>query len=420
MFKYYTIHNVLGWMKTSFLALIFYTAMPNTGFSSPIKFINYHFENGSPLFWEIQEDSSVLISLIYDYERDSPNRAAGHWHFQVFADKGSSMKLVLQNFNNVWNGRLGSPIHDNTTCYLSVDGKNWEAIETNKTTDNRLEIEFIMPYDSVYVARLEPYRVSDLMKLISEIKDHPLIKVTEIGRTVENHPLEIIRVGHVNAPKRVLIRGRAHPWEPGGNWVIEGLIKNLLKKDPKISKYLESYCIYILPIANMDGVINGGTRFNLRGMDLNRKWDNNADPYLAPENAALEKWLTDQIGLGLKPDLAIDFHNDAGGRLHISRPNINLEQYLANMKKMEDLLRKHSWFTEGSTGSQFRNPGSFGEGLLERYGIDAFVYELNANWIADLNKVPFGDDWMLLGEQLCEVFLAYFSETTSKKKAVTR
>lgn len=382
----------------------------STGMASSFKHINYHIENGSPLFYEIQKDSSVLISLIYDNERNSPNRAAIHWHFQVFAEKDFRMRLVLQNFDNIWNGRLGSPIKDNTTCYLSVDGKNWQVIETNKTPENRLVINFIMPADSVYVARLEPYRVSDLEKLKTEIENHPLIHIVEIGRTVENRPLEIIRIGQEDAQNRILIRGRAHAWEPGGNWVIQGLIKNLLKNDPKISEYLSMYCVYILPMANMDGVAHGGTRFNLQGMDLNRNWDKKADPFLAPENAALERWLAHQIEAGLKPDLAIDFHNDSGGNLHISRPDINLDSYLSKMERFEVLLRKHTWFTEGSTGSNFRNPGTFGEGLLERYGVDALIFELNANWIAGLNKAPFGKDWMLLGEQLCEVFYTYFSE----------
>ncbi len=402
-------------LKIKITALLFlFGFIWNKGTASSFKHINYHIENGSPLFYEIQEDSSVLISLIYDNERNSPNRAAGHWHFQVLADKESRVKLVLQNFDNIWNGQLGSPIKDNTTCYLSVDGKNWQVIETNKTSENRLEIDFIMPADSVYVARLEPYRISDLEKLKAEIENNPHIQITEIGRTVENRPLEIIRIGHEGAPNRILIRGRAHAWEPGGNWVIQGLIKNLLKNDKKIDEYLSSYCIYILPMANIDGVAHGGTRFNLQGMDLNRNWDKKADPFLSPENAALERWLAHQIEVGLKPDLAIDFHNDSGGNLHISRPNINLDRYLSNMERFEELLRKHTWFTEGSTGSNFRNPGTVGEGLLERYGIDALIYELNANWIAGLKKAPFGKDWILLGEQLCEVFYSYFPENEQK------
>lgn len=395
------------------LLLCFTVGLPALAVNSnpSLEYIDYHFENGSPLFWDVREDGSIVVSLLYDHERNSPNRAAIHWHFRIYAKKDADLKIVLQNFDNIWNGVAGSPINDKTSCYISVDGRKWTNIICHKTPENRLEFNITMPADSVYVARLEPYRLSDLEKLKSEIRDHPLVKITQIGETVEGRPLEIIRVGYVTAPHRVFIRARAHAWEPGGNWVVQGLIKNLLRNDPKIKAYLERYCIYILPMANKDRVAHGGTRFNLRGKDLNRNWDKPADPYLAPENAALENWLRRQTDLGFKPDLAIDFHNDSGGKIHIARPEVNLDAYLVNMEKFEALLRKHTWFTEGSTGSNFRNPGSIGEGFLERFGVDSFVYELNANWIEGLKKVPFGRDWELLGKQLCQVFYDYFGDS---------
>lgn len=375
---------------------------------TPLVYINTLFENGSPLHWEIQPDGTILISLMYDHERSSLNRASGHWHFQVRAEAGSDLTLVLQNFYNIWNGMPARPANGNTSCYASQDGQNWTSILTERIEDERLRIRIHMESDSLYVARLEPYRVSDLEQLLDTIRDHPLVKIAEIGKTVEGRPLEIVRVGHANAPHRIFIRGRAHAWEPGGNWVIQGLINNALRSDQKSRRLLDTYCLYILPMANKDRVARGGTRFNMRGMDLNRKWDKPADPDLAPENAALEAWLDRMIKRGFKPHLAIDFHNDGGGNLHIARPNVNLESYLANMERFEHLLRKHTWFTEGSTGSNFRNPGSIGGGLLERFGIDAVVYELNANWIEGLQKVPLGRDWELLGRQLHNVFYEYF------------
>jgi len=62
----------------------------------------------------------------------------------------------------------------------------------------------------------------------------------------------------------VFLRARAHAWEPAGNWVVEGLVHRLLKHDKEAKKYLERYCVYILPIANKDGVALGRTRFNLQ------------------------------------------------------------------------------------------------------------------------------------------------------------
>jgi len=77
------------------------------------------------------------------------------------------------------------------------------------------------------------------------------------------------------------------------------------------------------------------------------------------------------------------------------------------------MLRKHTWFTEGSTTPSFRNPGSIGEGLLERFGIDACVLELNANWIAGLDDYPSAKNWQLFGAQICKALYHYFDDSIS-------
>ena len=377
---------------------------------NPLVYIDTTFENASPLFWEIGDAGEVNVFLMYDHERSSPNRAAGHWHFRVEAPKGSELPIVLNNLQNIYNGRKGSPAKDKTITYVSADGKNWHASETDLLDGNRVKFALRMEADEMYVARLEPYRLSDLQKLLDEIRGSKHVEIKKTGETVEGRPLEMIRVGSHDAPHRVLIRARAHPWEPGGNWVVQGMIRRLLKGDKKALAYLDRYCVFIMPMANKDGVARGWTRFNTAGKDLNRNWDIPADPAYAPENCALEAWIKSMIARGRKPDLMIDFHNDQGGKLHISRPNIDLEPYLARMTRFESLLREHTWFTEGATGGNYRNPGTIGEGLLERYGIHACVHELNANWIAGLDAYPSGKNWELYGEQLCEVIYELFGD----------
>ena len=201
----------------------------------------------------------------------------------------------------------------------------------------------------LYVARMEPYRLSDLDRLLESIRSHPLVRITTIGKTAEGRDLEIVRIGNPAAPYRVFVRARAHPWEAGSNWVAEGLIQRLLKDDAEAKRFLRLYSVNVLPMANKDGVARGRTRFNLRGKDLNRNWDKPADPELAPENAALERWLEGEIAAGRRPHLALELHNDGNGRLHVSRPPVpQLERHLARMAIFEELLRSKTWFTEGS------------------------------------------------------------------------
>ena len=133
-----------------------------------------------------------------------------------------------------------------------------------------------------------------------------------------------------------------------------------------------------------------------------------ADPALAPENAALEQWLERAIRAGQRPHLAVELHNDGGGRLHISRPaGPDLQRHVERMAVFEQLLRAHTWFTEGSTPPSFRNAGTLGDGWLERYGIDAVVHELNCNWIAGLKDFPSARHWQAYGEGLAQVFYEY-------------
>lgn len=370
----------------------------------PLIFINTNFENASQLDWEIGGDGVVQVSMIYDHERSSPNRANGHWHFQVIGEPGSDITFLLKNFENVWNGMKGVPISEKTNTLVSEDGRNWRVIPADFVNGNQLRFTVPMSAGSLYVASVEPYRISDLENLLAEIKENPLIEIMPVGHTAEGRPLEIIRAGDPNAPYRVFLRARAHAWEPGGNWVVQGLIRSFLQDDA--AQYRKRYCLYIMPMANKDAVARGRTRFNTLGKDLNREWDRPADAVLTPEKHAFEVWLKKMIDQGKKPHFAIDLHNDQGGNLHVNLPTPDNARYTANLKRFENLLFKHTWFREGA--SHVKNPGSFGEGMAARFGIDATVYELNYEWIKGLNKEPMGKDWELLGKQLREVFYQYF------------
>lgn len=387
-------------MKTLFLLFLFFS----TCASAQVKYVNTAFENASPASWRVDSATNTInIDLIYDHERSSVNRANGHWHFQVEAEPGTDATIILNNFENIWNRMPGYPVSAKTNCMISVDGKKWTHIP-GEFKNGTLIFKYHFDAAKIYFASVEPYRISDLDRFLSKIKKNPLIQITTVGKTPEGRSLEIIRVGNPNAPHSVFLRARAHSWEPAGNWITEGLVNSLLEKDA--AKYLKRYCVYIMPMANKDGVAHGRTRFNTQGVDLNRKWDKPADSINAPEKVAFESWLKAMIAKGKKPDLAIDLHNDQNGNVHANLPREDNKDYTEHINRFVDLLYKHTWFREGKTNVV--NEGSFGEGLADRFNIDAIVYEFNYEWAAGLNKVPMGEDWMGLGKQLREVFWLYF------------
>ena len=162
--------------------------------------------------------------------------------------------------------------------------------------------------------RFTPFLILKILN--QDISGNQNFTVIPVGSTLEGRPLEIIQLGNPDAHHSVIIRARAHPWEPGGNWVVEGLINKFIGENSK--KWKETFCIYIMPMANKDGVARGMTRFNTAGMDLNRKWDKISDPELCPEKYALEKFIEELITKGIKPSLGIDIHNDDAGGINLA------------------------------------------------------------------------------------------------------
>jgi hypothetical protein len=379
--------------------------------SSPLEFIDTSFENASPLWYDVV-DGVVRIHLLYDHERSAPNRAAGHVHFAINARPGAKLTLEFLNLDNVYNGKPDSIARAVRAMAISEDGRTWRTVPTERPADDRVQLRVEMTGPTLYVAHVEPYRLSDLERLLDSIKKHPRVRITSIGKTAGGRDLEMIHIaapGAGPAPYRVFVRARAHPWEAGSNWVAQGLIQRLLKDDDEARRFLQVYSVSILPMANKDGVARGGTRFNLRGKDLNRDWSAPANPEWSPENAALERWLEAEIAAGRKPHFAIELHNDGNGRLHISRPPVpQLDRHLARMAVFEELLRAKTWFTEGTTPPGSRTAGTLGDGWLERYGIDAAVHEFNVNWIAGRKDYPSSRHWMDYGASLAEVFHDYF------------
>ncbi len=367
------------------------------------------FENASPVWYDFAPDGSIRVHLLFDHERNSPNRAAGHIHFRVDAAAGAKLTIEFQNLENIYNGRPGSVARELKSLAVSPDGVTWQPVATRAMPDERVALDVEMPGPQLYVARIEPYRLSDLDKWLSSIADHPLAAITPIGKTVEGRTLEIVRAGDPAAPHHVFLRARAHPWESAGNWVVQGLVNRLLQDGPESRAFRQRYCLWVLPMANKDGVAHGMTRFNMAGKDLNRDWDQPADPQLAPENHALEAWLAGMVAAGRCPDLALELHNDGYGRLSPARSTLPHDQdYLDRMTAWETLLRKHTWFTEGSTTPGAATVCTLADGWLQRFGVDAAVQEFNCDWIAGLNARPTGLHWVSFGEGLAGALYEYF------------
>jgi len=148
----------------------------------PLEFIDTSFENASPVWYEFATDGTVLVHLLYDHERSSPNRAAGHIHFQLHAKPGARLTLEFRNLDNVWNGVGGSVARESKTVVISEDGREWKSVPTESLPENRVRLHVTMPGPRLYVARVEPYRLSDLDRFLAAIRTNRLVQLASLER----------------------------------------------------------------------------------------------------------------------------------------------------------------------------------------------------------------------------------------------
>ncbi len=409
----YRVQNLKKTLLIFLLILSGYN-LKSQNLSTEIEFIDYYFENGSPLKWKIVNDT-LVISLLPDYQRETLNRQTDHWYFKIMGKRDTRIKLTIEKMlPDVYNGRPATDWWNYKTgipCYVSYDNKIWQPLKTTTLPGKEIFLEFTMESEEVYLARLPVYTTSHLNSLINRIKDTKDISVFQIGKTPEKRPLEIIWLGNPGAKNQIVLRARAHPWEPGGNWVLEGLIDEFIRENGK-GKF-KNFCFSILPMANMDGVVRGMTRFNVSGMDLNRTWDKAPDSLLCPENFAFENYIKDLIKKGKPPVLVVDFHNDDKGDIHLTKRDKKDVQFIQNMQRFEKLMREHTSFSESFryAWSDDGQPDvwTINNGLYSRCKLESFVYELNANWITGLGKIPSATDWKVIGKGLLYVFYEYYS-----------
>jgi murein tripeptide amidase MpaA len=86
-------------------------------------------------------------------------------------------------------------------------------------------------------------------------------------------------VDHNREKPIIFVTSRVHPGESNASWMMKGLMDILLfpqtEEEKDIAQFLrEEFEFYLVPMLNVDGVINGNYRCSLAACDLNRKWNN--------------------------------------------------------------------------------------------------------------------------------------------------
>lgn len=212
----------------------------------------------------------------------------------------------------------------------SYDRENWFRVET-EFDGQVMSIKHTPETDSVYYAYFEPYSWERHLALLGSVEQSELVRVEDLGSTLDGNDLNVVVVGDPAAAKKVWIIARQHPGETMAEWLVEGTLNALLDPaNPHARAILDQAVLYIVPNMNPDGSIRGNLRTNAAGANLNREW---MTPSLetSPEVYFVKKKI-EEVGC----DLFLDIHGDEGLPYVFVAGSEMLEGFSDQQKKEQD------------------------------------------------------------------------------------
>ena len=252
-----------------------------TQLNAQIKF-SADFESGSMERAELVKHENVngTETLTYDfYSRFDPANPArptlapsARWYY--FKMSGVKGKEVILNVKN----------SDARRPYYSYDNQNWTRFSATESPDEKTIIKKY-DQDEVYIAYYIPYTYSRLLGRIQDWVKNEWVDLSSIGQSEHGRNMPLLTITNKNGKqnkKVVYIHGRVHTSETPGTWHLERMIDQLVADTPYAHSLRENTIYYILPFTNPDGVVEGMSRSNSNGVNMEVNWDD-------PENVTTKE-----------------------------------------------------------------------------------------------------------------------------------
>ncbi|QYJ99800.1 M14 family metallopeptidase [Shewanella psychrotolerans] len=162
---------------------------------------------------------------------------------------------------------------DDYQAVATYDRQQWFRLPT-RYQDGTLTIQVELDCDAIQIAYFAPYSYERHQDLLSAVQVHPLVSLEHLGLTLDERDITLVKVGNGDENKaNIWITARQHPGETMAEWLVEGLLNNLLDSDsPTAKSLLDKANFYIVPNMNPDGSVRGHLRTNAVGVNLNREW----------------------------------------------------------------------------------------------------------------------------------------------------
>ena len=290
-----------------------------------------HFESGN--LAKVFYLENYTYHCILEYDRN-PSRSCQWFYFQIKnARKDRNYKFYITGFHKskglytsgakiFWYSTIRAK-QENISWTRGGDNYSYGFLPGQKTKKKRstvsFEIDFPFNNDIIYMCYALPYTYSDLLRDISvwSEKDQwvksDILCQTSGGRDIPYLTVtdEKSEIQEYERPY-IFVTARIHPGESNASFLMRGFMQFLLSDTKEASFIRRNYIVKIVPMLNIDGVIEGFYRVSLSGNDLNRMWSC-PDAILHPDILNTKKMFA-QLAQDREVKMYLDFHGHS--RLH--------------------------------------------------------------------------------------------------------
>ncbi len=203
------------------------------------------------------------------------NQTINCWfYFKIFNfNKQQNIKLYLVNSPTIC-----TPIF----IVYSPDNTHWHKIHFSQSSN--LYTLFVIPKtkaDTLFIALTYPYTYNTLLTFLKSIKKNPFVHISTLTTSKHGHKVPLLTISDFssknNSKDLVWIIARQHAFEAPANYCLQGIIKFFISNTSLADTFRKNTIAFIVPMMDVDNVINGFSGRMQMPIDFNRDWMKN--PY---------------------------------------------------------------------------------------------------------------------------------------------
>lgn len=299
----------------------------------------------------------------------------GWYYFAIAGNSGRTATLFLNNPDG-WQNETCKPLFSN-------DNRHWERVAQVWRQGNMIGFRQYLGADTVWFAQDFPFTVTQMYAYLDTIGSSSYVHRQTLGFSVHNRPIDQVTITDQSWPnerkKTMWLISRQHPMESPPTFLLRGLLEWILSESEFSRFWRQDIILKLVPIVNVDGVVEGYSRQNVNDINLNRNWQEDIQaeqPEVRVVHQAMDAYLTSGNHIDFFMDLhAAPDNYDFGYRMSLSYTDSN---YFQNQETFLYLLETYDSWQDRTRWRELDTSYAFGVStvvLYDMYGLDTYSSE---------------------------------------------